>query len=112
MIDKKIKFIDLFAGIGGFRLRFERAGCECVFSSEIDDHACEMYELNFGDNPKCDITQLNPKDVPDFDILCAGFPCQAFSICGKQKGFYDETRGTLFFDICRILEEKNQQRSY
>lgn len=102
----KLKFIDLFAGIGGFRLGFEYAGCECVFSAEIDDHACEMYELNFGDNPKCDITKLNPKDIPDFDILCAGFPCQAFSICGKQKGFYDETRGTLFFDICRILEEK------
>ena len=106
MDTKKIKFIDLFAGIGGFRLGFEHVGCECVFSSEIDEHACEMYELNFGENPKCDITQLNPKDIPDFDILCAGFPCQAFSICGKQKGFYDETRGTLFFDICRIIEEK------
>ena len=106
MVDKKLKFIDLFAGIGGFRLGFENAGCKCVFSSEIDDHACEMYELNFGENPRCDITQLNPKDIPDFDILCAGFPCQAFSICGKQKGFYDETRGTLFFDICRIIEEK------
>lgn len=106
MIDEKLKFIDLFAGIGGFRLGFENAGCKCVFSSEIDDHACEMYELNFGENPRCDITQLNPKDIPDFDILCAGFPCQAFSICGKQKGFYDDTRGTLFFDICRIIEEK------
>ena len=103
---KEIKFIDLFAGIGGFRLGFEHAGCKCVFSSEIDNHACEMYELNFGENPKCDITQLDPKTIPDFDILCAGFPCQAFSICGKQKGFYDETRGTLFFDICRIIEEK------
>lgn len=106
MEKNKIKFIDLFAGIGGFRLGFESAGCECVFSSEIDDHACEMYELNFGDNPKRDITKLNPSTVPDFDILCAGFPCQAFSICGKQKGFYDETRGTLFFDICRVLEVK------
>lgn len=102
----KLKFIDLFAGIGGFRLGFENAGCKCVFSSEIDDHACEMYELNFGDNPKCDISTLEAADIPDFDILCAGFPCQAFSICGKQKGFYDETRGTLFFDICRILEAK------
>ena len=106
MENKKLKFIDLFAGIGGFRLGFEDAGCKCVFSSEIDEHACEMYELNFGENPKCDITKLNIKDIPDFDILCAGFPCQAFSICGKQKGFYDETRGTLFFDICRIIEEK------
>lgn len=106
MNTEQLKFIDLFAGIGGFRIGFEKAGCKCVFSSEIDEHACEMYELNFGDNPKCDITQLNPKNIPDFDILCAGFPCQAFSICGKQKGFYDETRGTLFFDICRILEEK------
>lgn len=100
------RFIDLFAGIGGFRLGFESVGAKCVFSSEIDPHACEMYELNFGENPYCDITQLDPHDVPDFDVLCAGFPCQAFSICGKQKGFYDETRGTLFFDICRILETK------
>lgn len=106
MSNPQLRFIDLFAGIGGFRLGFESVGCKCVFSSEIDEHACKMYELNFGENPKCDITQLDPKNVPDFDILCAGFPCQAFSICGKQKGFYDETRGTLFFDICRILEEK------
>lgn len=103
---KKFKFIDLFSGIGGFRLALEKIGGECVFSSEIDEHACKMYKANFGDNPYCDITKLNPKKIPDFDILCAGFPCQAFSICGKQKGFIDDTRGTLFFDIVRILQEK------
>lgn len=102
----KFKFIDLFAGIGGFRQGFERAGFECVFSAEIDSHACEVYKENFGDDPKCDITQLNPEQIPNFDVLCAGFPCQAFSISGKQKGFYDDTRGTLFFDIIRILKEK------
>ena len=107
MDDKKnIRFIDLFAGIGGFRLGFEYANCRCVFSSEINEHACEMYQLNFGDNPKSDITKINVDDIPNFEILCAGFPCQSFSICGKQQGFYDETRGTLFFDICRILEKK------
>lgn len=106
-MSKKLKFIDLFAGIGGFRLGFESNDCECVFSSEIDEHACKVYELNFGDNPYCDITKIDTNKIPDFDILCAGFPCQAFSICGKQKGFYDETRGTLFFDICRVLKEKN-----
>lgn len=104
----KPKFIDLFAGIGGFRLGFERAGYECVFGAELDDHACEMYEANYNHNPKCDITKLNSNDIPEFDVLCAGFPCQAFSISGKQKGFED-TRGTLFFDICRILEEKQPQ---
>lgn len=104
--DKKIRFIDLFAGIGGFRLGFERENFKCVFSAEIDLHACEVYETNFGNNPYCDITKLEPRDIPDFDLLCAGFPCQAFSISGKQKGFYDDTRGTLFFDICRILKEK------
>lgn len=103
---KKIKFIDLFAGIGGIRLGFEHAGCTCVFSGEIDEHACEMYKLNYGEDPTCDITKVSVDDIPDFDILCAGFPCQAFSIMGKQKGFLDETRGTLFFDICRILEKK------
>lgn len=103
-IDKP-KFIDLFAGIGGFRLGFERAGYECVFGAEKDDHACSVYEANYGHNPKCDITELNAEEIPDFDVLCAGFPCQAFSISGKQKGFND-TRGTLFFDICRIIEVK------
>lgn len=101
-----LKFIDLFAGIGGFRQGMENAGFECVFSAEIDDNACETYQKNYGENPKCDITELDASSIPDFDVLCAGFPCQAFSISGKQKGFYDETRGTLFFDICRILEEK------
>lgn len=100
-----MRFIDLFAGIGGFRLGFEREGFECVFSCEIDDHAASMYESNFGENPKCDITTLDPAIIPEFEILLAGFPCQSFSVCGFQKGFYD-TRGTLFFDICRILEEK------
>ncbi|MBO0465936.1 DNA (cytosine-5-)-methyltransferase [Enterococcus plantarum] len=101
-----LKFIDLFAGIGGFRIGMERAGYECVFSSEIDLHACEMYEENFGDNPYCDITKYDVSKIPDFDVLCAGFPCQSFSISGKQKGFYDDIRGTLFFDICRVLEAK------
>ncbi len=103
---EKIRFVDLFAGIGGFRLGFEKEDYVCVASCEIDDHACQMYKLNFKENPYCDITKLDPKTLPDFDVLCAGFPCQAFSICGQRKGFYDETRGTLFFDICRILEEK------
>ncbi|WP_207577783.1 DNA cytosine methyltransferase [Listeria seeligeri] len=101
-----LKFIDLFAGIGGFRQGMEKSGYECVFSAEIDDNACQVYEANYGENPKCDITKLDASIIPDFDVLCAGFPCQSFSISGKQKGFYDETRGTLFFDICRILEEK------
>lgn len=103
---EKIKFIDLFAGIGGFRLALEKIGFECVFSAEIDKHACEVYKENFGDDPYCDVTKLDAKIIPDFDLLCAGFPCQAFSISGKMKGFYDDTRGTLFFDICRILKEK------
>lgn len=100
------KFIDLFAGIGGFRVGMERAGFKCVFSSEIDEHACKMYEANFNENPYCDITKLNPNDIPDFDVLVAGFPCQAFSISGRQEGFYDKTRGTLFFDILRILDAR------
>lgn len=103
---ERFTFLDLFAGIGGFRIALESLGGKCVFSSEIDDHACEMYKANFGDDPYCDITKLNPKSLPDFDILCAGFPCQSFSICGRQKGFIDETRGTLFFDIVRIIKEK------
>lgn len=105
-MSKKLRFIDLFSGIGGFRLALEELGLKCVFSSEVDEHAIEMYKANFDDNSRCDITQLDPKTLPNFDILCAGFPCQTFSISGKQKGFEDRTRGTLFFDICRVLKEK------
>lgn len=100
------KFIDLFAGIGGIRLGFESMGGKCVFSSEFDEDACKTYEANFGEHPSGDITKIDAKDIPDFDILLAGFPCQAFSIIGKKEGFANETCGTLFFDIERILKEK------
>lgn len=102
----KLKFIDLFAGIGGFRIAGEENGMKCVFSSEIDEPAREVYKTNFGVTPSGDITKINAKDIPDFDVLFAGFPCQPFSYAGKLKGFADETRGTLFFDIVRILKEK------
>lgn len=101
------RFIDLFAGIGGIRLGFERVGGHCVFSSEINEDACRTYEANFGEHPSGDITKIDAKDIPDFDILLAGFPCQSFSIIGKKEGFSNETCGTLFFDIERILKEKN-----
>ena len=104
-MDKKLKIIDLFAGIGGIRLGFEKIGAECVFSSEWDKHAQDMYEENYGERPVGDINNVNPKDIPDHDFLLAGFPCQPFSIAGKQLGFAD-TRGTLFFNIEKILEEK------
>lgn len=99
-------FIDLFAGIGGIRLGFESVGGHCVFSSEWDEDACKTYEANFDEKPSGDITKIEAKDIPDFDVLLGGFPCQAFSIIGKKEGFADETRGTLFFDIARILKEK------
>lgn len=102
----KFRFIDLFAGIGGIRLGFEAAGGECVFSSEFDKEACKTYEANFGEYPSGDITKIEAKDIPDFEILLGGFPCQAFSIIGKKEGFENETCGTLFFEIERILKEK------
>lgn len=99
------KFIDLFAGLGGFRLALESLGAECIYSNEWDKFAQEVYNDNFGDIPEGDITQVDEKTIPDHDILCAGFPCQAFSISGKQRGFED-SRGTLFFDVARIVKEK------
>jgi DNA (cytosine-5)-methyltransferase 1 len=99
------RFIDLFAGIGGMRIPFEKLGGECVFSSEWDEHAQRTYYHNFGEMPKGDITKIDERDIPDHDILLAGFPCQPFSIIGEKQGFAD-TRGTLFFDIERILAEK------
>lgn len=99
------KFIDLFAGIGGIRLGFEHHGGKCVFSSEWDTFAQDTYEENFGERPEGDITKINPKEIQNHDILLGGFPCQAFSICGVQKGFSD-TRGTLFFNIEEILRIK------
>lgn len=107
----KIRYVDLFCGIGGFRVAIEEA-CEeadidaiCEFSSDIDKHCKDSYELNFGERPFGDITQIDENDIPQHDILFAGFPCQPFSIIGQMKGLED-TRGTLFFDIARILKKK------
>ena len=101
-----ITFIDLFAGIGGFRIALEKCGCQCVFSSEIDIHCQKVYFNNFGEKPFGDITKIDENTIPAFDILCAGIPCQPFSICGKKQGFED-TRGTLFWDVCRIIKAKS-----
>ncbi len=110
----KFKFIDLFAGIGGLRLAYQNLGGKCVFSSEWNNFSKLTYEANFGEVPFGDITQISEKNIPDHDVLLAGFPCQPFSIAGvskknslgRQHGFLDETQGTLFFDIARILEYK------
>ena len=99
------KFIDLFCGLGGFRIALEKQNCNCVFSSDIDKAVAQVYENNFGDYPSGDITKIDSKDIPDFDILCGGFPCQSFSIAGKWLGFED-SRGTMFFEVARILKEK------
>lgn len=108
---EQIRFIDLFCGIGGFRIAFEEAcnevdiNAQCVFSSDIDTFCQDSYEANFGERPYGDITQVDEKEIPDHDILFAGFPCQPFSIIGQMKGLSD-TRGTLFFDIARIIKAK------
>jgi DNA (cytosine-5)-methyltransferase 1 len=99
----KHKFIDLFCGIGGFRLALEERGCECVFSCDIDPFAQEAYKKNFGEKPEGDITQIPNGRIPKHDILCAGFPCQSFSISGKMGGISD-SRGRLFYEILRIAE--------
>ena len=110
----KFKFVDLFAGIGGIRLAYQNIGGKCVFTSEWDSYSKKTYEANFGEVPFGDITKIKENDIPDHDILVAGFPCQPFSIAGVSKknalgrkhGFLDETQGTLFFDIARILKHK------
>jgi DNA (cytosine-5)-methyltransferase 1 len=103
----KFHFIDLFAGIGGTRLAFEAVGGECVFSCEYDEHAQKTYFANFNEIPKGDITKIASSSIPEFDILLAGFPCQPFSAIGKREGFEHLTQGTLFYDIARILKDKN-----
>ena len=103
--NSRFTFIDLFAGIGGVRLAFQNLGGKCVFSSEWDEYAQTTYDLNFGEIPFGDITKIDENDIPNHDILAAGFPCQAFSIAGKRGGFED-TRGTLFNDVARIIRRK------
>ena len=108
------RFIDLFAGIGGMRIAYERAGAHCVYSNEWNKYSQQTYYANFGVQPDGDITKVDAASIPDHDILVAGFPCQPFSIAGVSKkqslgratGFEDKTQGTLFFDICRILKAK------
>ena len=104
-----LKFIDLFAGIGGTRLAFEKNGMKCVFSSEWDPHSQKTYEANFGERPHGDITKIATRDIPDFDVLVAGFPCQPFSSIGKRQGFEHPTQGTLFFDVLRIIKDKRPE---
>lgn len=114
MGDRLIRYIDLFCGIGGFRYGMEdalssrRAKGLCVFSSDIDPHAAKAYHANFGETPAGDITAIDATSIPSHDILLAGFPCQPFSIIGSSLGFED-TRGTLFFDIARILEARRPE---
>ncbi len=111
-MSKQYTFIDLFCGIGGIRLGFEKANCECVCSIEIDKNAGITYNENFVNYPlSCDIRWKSTDTIPNFDILCGGFPCQPFSNSGNRKGFYDETSGNLFFEIIRLLKEK-QPKAY
>ena len=113
-LSRSYKFIDLFAGIGGFRLALDRLGCNCVFSSEWNKFSQQTYAANFNEIPHGDITQIEAQDIPDHDILVGGFPCQPFSIAGVTKhnalgnkhGFEHPTQGTLFFDVVRIIREK------
>ncbi len=119
MAGNNLTFIDLFAGIGGFRLAFEKLACKCVFASEWDKFSLQTYEANFGHLPVGDITKISTSEIPDCDILTAGFPCQPFSIAGVSKhnslgishGFKHPTQGTLFFDLVRIIKDK-QPRAF
>lgn len=105
MTKPDLTFIDLFAGIGGFRLGMQANGFVCVYSSDNNKHASDMYNANFGEESFSDVTELKPESLKDFDVMCGGFPCQPFSSAGLKQGFSD-TRGTLFFDMLRIMKEK------
>ena len=107
-------FIDLFAGIGGMRLAFEKLGGRCIYTSELNKFSAKTYEINFGDQPEGDITKIDAAKIPDHDVLVVGFPCQPFSLAGVSKkrslnipdGFDDKIQGTLFFDVARIIQKK------
>ena len=102
---KKFKFIDLFCGIGGFHQAMSQLGGQCVYACDIDEDCRKTYEENYGLRPERDITKVDANTIPEYDVLCAGFPCQAFSKAGKRLGFQDETKGTLFFDVERIMQQ-------
>ena len=104
--EQQLKFIDLFSGIGGFHQAIRNLGGKCVLSSEIDEYAIETYEKNYHIKSAGDVKKIDINDIPEHDVLCAGFPCQTFSKAGKQEGFKDQVKGTLFFEIVRILESK------
>lgn len=106
---KEKTFADVCCGIGGFRLALEEAGARCVFASETDKFACQVYKDNFGQTPMGDITKIEVSEIPDIDILCAGFPCQPFSVAGKQEGFKDAIRGTMYFYLLNIIEAKQPE---
>ena len=106
---KAFRFIDLFCGIGGFHQAMKSLGGECVFACDIDEDCRKTYQANYGLTPIGDITKVDATDIPAHDVLCGGFPCQAFSKAGNRLGFDDSTKGTLFFDICRILEFHHPQ---
>ena len=97
-------YIDLFCGIGGFHQAMESLGGKCVFACDIDEDCRKTYKANYGLEPAGDITKIDAKDIPAHDVLCGGFPCQAFSKAGKRLGFEDPTKGTLFFDLLRIMK--------
>ena len=103
MSAERFTYIDLFCGIGGFHQAMSHFGGKCVFACDIDEDCRKVYEENYGLKPHGDITQIDEKDIPEHDVLCAGFPCQSFSKAGHRLGFEDKTRGTLFFDIARIV---------
>ena len=104
MVPENFRFIDLFSGIGGFHQAMVQLGGTCVFASEIDKKAVETYKINYGIDSNINIKDIKVEDIPEHDVLCAGFPCQPFSRAGKKQGFQDETKGTLFFEIERILK--------